>query len=258
MKYRDLLLNSARQALTNKISWLYIFAALIGQMTASSSPLSESIPPIKSVSFEIWFLSTVLSIIFTAGLVYSVSQKELHTLNISILDGWRKGWSKIIQVGLFTILLMTIFFIVLLLIGVILKKSISFGILRLIAALLIDPILEFGTCALVINNHSIVTSARVSISIFIKNAFQTLAIGGVLIIIQQVLLSIIILLFMHNYSESLLGSPFKIFDIPQVMFWDQVLSLGLSPWKVIAFTHLFLQFNNAPEMAIVSSGQEAA
>jgi hypothetical protein len=190
--------------------------------------------------------------------VYSVSQKELRNLDISILDGWRKGWSKIVQVSLFTILLMTIFFIVLLLIDVILKKSISFGILRLIAALLIDPILEFGTCALVINNHSIVTSARVSISIFIKNAFQTLAIGGVLIIIQQVLLSIIVLLFMHNYSESLLGSPFKIFDIPQVMFWDQVLSLVLSPWKVVVFTHLFLRFNNAPEMAIVSSGQEAA
>jgi hypothetical protein len=193
------------------------------------------------------------------GLVYSVSQKELHNIEISIPEGWRKGWSKIIQIGLLTILLLVILFVVLFVIGVIYKKLISFGILRtLIIALFIRPILNFGTCALVIDNCSILASVRVSVSMFMRNAFQTLAVSGILIIIQQVVLSMIVLLFMHNYADSLLGSPFKIFDIPQVMFWDQVLSLVLSPWVVIIFARLFLQFNNVSEMAIVPSGQKAA
>jgi hypothetical protein len=259
MRYLGLLLNSARQAIANKISWLYIFASLMGQLTALSSPLSELIPSIKSISSETWLLSTVLSMIFTAGLVYSVSQKELHNIEISILEGWRKGWSKIIQIGLLTILLLAILFVVIFVIGVIYKKLISFGILRtLIIALFIRPILNFGTCALVINNCSILASVRVSVSMFMRNAFQTLAVSGMLIIIQQVLLSILVLLFMNPYSGNLFGSPFKIFDIPQVVFWDQVLSLILSPWIVIIFTHLFMQFDKESEMAILSSSQDAA
>ena len=259
MKYLDLLLNSARQALTNKIGWLYTFAALMGQLTALSSPLSELIPSIKSISSETWLLSTVLSMIFTAGLMYSVSQKELHNIEISIPEGWRKGWSKIIQIGLLTILLLAILFVVIFVIGVIYKKLISFGIFRaLIVALFIRPILNFGTCALVINNRSILASVRVSVSMFMRKAFQTLAVSGILIIIQQVLLSILVLLFMNTYSDNLFGSPFKIFDIPQVVFWDQVLSLILSPWIVIIFTHLFMQFDKESEMAILSSSQEAA
>jgi hypothetical protein len=63
---------------------------------------------------------------------------------------------------------------------------------------------------------------------------------------------------MNTYSDNLFGSPFKIFDNPQVVFWDQVLSLILSPWIVIIFTHLFMQFDKESEMAILSSSQEAA
>jgi len=93
---------------------------------------------------------------------------------------------------------------------------------------------------------------------FMRNAFQTLAVSGILIIIQQVLLSILILLFMNPYSDNLFSSPFKIFDIPQVVFWDQVLSLILSPWIVIIFTHLFMQFDKESEMTILSTSQDTA
>jgi hypothetical protein len=197
--------------------------------------------------------------IFTAGLVYSVSQKELYNIDSSILDSWRKGWSKIIQVGLLTILLLIILFVFLFAFSVILKKSISFGILRtLIMVLFIRPILNFGTCAIVINNRSMIASLKMSISMFVRNFLPTLAVSGILIIIQQILLSIIVLLFMDTYSDNLLVSPLQMFDIPLVVFWDQVLSLILSPWIVIVFTHLFTRFDNATEMPILSSSQEAA
>jgi hypothetical protein len=259
MKYLDLLRASAREAITNKVSWLYILVALAGQITALSSPLTKVIPSIKFVSSEIWFVSTVLSLIFVSALVYSVSQKELHKLASSVLDSWRKGWSKIIQVGLLNILFLVVLFVLLALVGVLLKKLIPYGVLgTFILAPFLRPILNFGICAIIISNASVVAAVRTSISMFIRNILQTLIISGILILIQRVLLDIIVLIFMRQYGYVLFTSPFKSLEIPQVMFWDQVLALLMSPWIVIVFTHLYLSFMNASESTALSTSQEAA
>ena len=243
MKYLDLLRTSAREAITNKVSWFYIFVALVGQITALSSPLTSIIPSIKLISSEFWFVSVVLSWVFISALVYSVSQKELNNHASSVLDSWRKGWSKIILVGLLNILFLVALFVLLALVGVLFRKLIPYGFLGTLISF-IRPILYFGICAIIISNGSVVAAIRTSILMFIRNILQTLVISGILILIQQALLDIIVLVFMSQYDYGILTSPFKTLELPQVMFWDQVLALTISPWIVIVFTHLYLSFMN--------------
>jgi hypothetical protein len=256
MKNLDLLRNAAQQAFTNKIAWLCVLATLIGQIVPA---VLQALPTFKYVSSGIWFLSAIISTILGSGLVYSVSQKELSRLDISVLDGWRKGRSKIFQVGLLNILILAVLFIFLLLFGVLFERSIPYGLLTtVILALFLRPILYFGICAIVISNRSIGASVRTSVLMFIRNALQILAISCILIVIQRVLLSIIVLIFMSPYGDMVINSPLKMLDIPEVMFCDQVLALILSPWIINIFTYLYLRFNDASEFAVLSPGQEAA
>jgi hypothetical protein len=263
MKYLDLVQSSARQAITNKFAWLSIFATLIGQILPS---LSESVPAIKYVSSEIWFLSAVMSIVLVSGLVYSVSQKELNDLETPALYGWRKGWSKIIQVGLLNILFLIVLVIVLFLIGLILNRSIPYAPRTMILAFLLRPVSLFGICTIIIDNGSMGASVRTSVSMFARNAWQTLVTGGVFIVIQQILLGIIIaFILISPYRDLLLDSSaetsfsyFKILEVPQVIFCDQVLSLIMYPWIAVTFTHLYLRFINDSEYAVRSLRQEAA
>jgi hypothetical protein len=255
MKNIDLLRNSAQQAITNKIAWLCVLDTLIGQIVPA---ISQELPVINYVSSGIWFVSVIISTILGSGLVYSISQKELNHLDISVLEGWRKGWSKIIQVGLLNILILAVLFIFLLLLGRLFETLIPYGLLTtLFFGLLIRPILYFGVCAIIINNHSIGASVRISVLVFVRNIFHILVISFVLIVIQRVLLGILVLIFMSPYGSMIFTSPLKMLDIPEIMFYDQVLALILSPWIIIVFTHVYLHFNGASEVAVLSSRQEA-
>jgi hypothetical protein len=50
----------------------------------------------------------------------------------------------------------------------------------------------------------------------------------------------------------------KILEIPNVIFWGQVLSLLIYPWVVVTFTHMYLQFVHIPQYSGVSPRHEAA
>ena len=264
MKKFDLFVTSARQAITNKFTWLHICAALTGQLIP---PLLESTSTIKYISFLIWILSAILSVILVSGLVYSVSQKEIINADISILDGWLKGWSKVIQVYFLNISFFVILVVFFTIIGGLLNRFIPFGFFQTIALpLFVRPFAIFSICAIIINNGSIVAAARTSVLMFVRNVLQTIAISGIFVVLQQVLLGIIILFIgMSPYRDTLLFSPngnqlsyFKMLEIPQVIFYDQVLSLIMYPWIAVTFTHLYLRFINDSEYSVRSLSQEAA
>jgi hypothetical protein len=252
----DLLRNSARQAITTKIAWLCILVTLTGQIVPA---ILQATPMNSYVSSGIWFSSAVIATILGSGLVYSVSHKELAHLDISVSEGWRKGWSKLIQVGLLNLLVLAVLFVFLLLFSSLFEKIIPYGLLTtVIVALFIRPILYFGTCAIVISNQSIGVSILSSFSMFVRNILQILAISWVLVFIQQVLLGIIVLIFMSHHTNIMFASPLKLLEIPEVMYCDQVLALILSPWIIIVFAHLYLRFSEASEFAVSLPRQEAA
>ena len=100
MKYLDLLKSSARQTITSKLFWLYL------GITVLLIPFLV----IKSLFYVIWFLDIIASLIFITGLVYAISQKESHHIDISVPDGLRMGWSKFLPTGLINIFLLILFF----------------------------------------------------------------------------------------------------------------------------------------------------
>lgn len=252
MKYSNLLLNSAGQAIVNNFAWLNLVAVLMGQITTNSS--------------AVWFLSIVLSMIFASGLVYSISQKELYNLETPLLAGLRKGWSRIIQVSFLYILLVVALFVVFAFIGLVLHQTVSYAPRTIGLALFLRPLLIFGICAIVIDNASIGMSVRKSLSMFIRKISQIFIFSAVFVVIQQILLGIIILvIYLSPYRDLLLVSStgsslsyFKILELPQIIFYDQVLSLILFPWIAVTFTRLYLSFINASEYAVLSPGQKAA
>src|SRR5215212_1479403 len=256
MKYLNILKRSIRQVITSKLYWLYICIALI-----LSSRLA-----IESLTYVTWFLGVISSLTLLSALVYVISQKEFNHLDISVPDSVRKGWSKVIQVGLINILFLTVFFVLFRPVGLLLDQFIPRKhFLSLALALFLRPMLVFGMCAIIINNDSVGKSAWSSVIMFWKNSLQSTAMSGVLLMIQQVFLGFVILLMgIGPFHEKVVSSTgallpiFKILEIPTVIFWGQVLSLLVYPWVVITFTHMYLQFVHISDYSGVSPRQEAA
>ena len=227
-----------------------------------------SLPAFKifTKSSEIWFLSTVSSMIFASGFVYSISQKELHNLETPLLAGLRKGWSRFIQVIFLYILLVIALFLVFGFIGLVLHQSVSYAPRTIALALFLRPLLIFGICAVIIDNASIGVSVRKSLSMFISKISQVFVLGTVFVVIQQILLGIIVLIiYLSPYRDMLSVSPngisfsyFEMLELPQIIFCDQVLSLILFAWIAVTFTRLYLSFSNTSEHAALSPEQEAA
>jgi hypothetical protein len=251
MNYFQVFQISASYLRMNKLGWRYIWWSL-GWTLFSSLPINKNDFTLNCFRLVVWFIIVIVLTIYQAALVNDIFQKHSRNVDVPYRDSWTLAKSKIIRIfGLYLILLIPIILVYVLTWLIFHRIVITMSFIDLLMRLLISPISAFGVCAIMINESKILAAAWTGLLITCNKLLGVIFLGGIFILVQNLLLLLLILIFSTLSFGLDISFPLsylayrELLRIPTIGFSYQALLTILFPWYLSVFTLAYLNFTKA-------------